>query len=361
MRIFALPDLGEGLQEAEIVEWRVAPGDEVAADQIVVTVETDKAIVEIPAPCAGRVEKLFGRPGDTIRVGAPLIGFVGDAADAGAIVGELPVAPPGRTQGTGAAREPKATPAARALARKLNVPLAQVAPTGPEGTVTAEDVERAAGTAAGTGNEPLHGMRRAMARNMTLAHAEVASVTVMDDADVEAWPAGTALMPRLVRALVAAARAEPALNAWYDAATASRRLFAEVHVGIAVDTPDGLVVPVLRNCEALAPDSLAGEIDALARKARTRALAPEALRGATVLLSNYGSIAGRYASPIVVPPAVAIVGAGRLERRAVVLADGCIAAHRVLPLSLTFDHRAVTGGEAGRFFNALVADLRRAA
>jgi 2-oxoisovalerate dehydrogenase E2 component (dihydrolipoyl transacylase) len=362
MRVFALPDLGEGLQEAEIVEWRVAPGDEVAADQIVATVETDKAIVEIPAPFGGRVEKLFGKPGETVRVGAPFIGFAGEATDAGSIVGELGVAAPAApgAHEVRSAREPKATPAVRALARRLNVPLAQVLPTGPGGTVTAEDVERAAGAVAGAGGEPLRGMRRAMARNMALAHAEVASVTVMDDADVEAWPAGTALMPRLVRALVAAARAEPALNAWYDAAAASRRLFAEVHVGIAVDTPDGLVVPVLRNCEMRDPAALGAEIDALARQARSRSLEPQALRGATVLLSNYGSIAGRYASPIVVPPAVAIVGAGRLERRAVVLADGRIAAHRMLPLSLTFDHRAATGGEAGRFLNALIADLARA-
>ncbi|MCX7962737.1 MAG: 2-oxo acid dehydrogenase subunit E2 [Burkholderiales bacterium] len=359
MRIFALPDLGEGLHEAEIVEWRVAPGDEVVADQIVAAVETDKALVEIPAPWPGRIEKLFGKPGDTIRVGAPFIGFAGEPADAGTVVGELAVAaPPGTSEAPGAAREPRAAPAVRALARRLGVALADVVPTGPEGTVSAEDVERAA--AARAGGAPLRGMLRTMARNMARAHAEVAAVTVTDDVDIDAWPDGCALMPRLVRALVAAARAEPALNAWYDPERASRRTFAEVHVGIAVDTPEGLVVPVLRNCEARAGAALAADIDALVAQARARRLAPEALRGATILLSNYGAIAGRYATPIVVPPAVAIVGAGRIARRAVVLADGRIAAHRVLPISLTFDHRAATGGEAGRFLAALVEDLARA-
>ena len=370
MRIFNLPDLGEGLQEAEIIEWRVAPGAEVAADQTIVSVETDKAIVEIPAPFSGRIEKLFASAGDVVHVGAPLVGFAGEEADAGTVVGELErvTAPP--TRGTAerqagfappAQAEVKAAPAVRALARRLNVDLSSIAPTGPGGSVTAEDVERAAaGPARAATQETLRGMRRTMARNMALAHAEVASVTVMDDADVEAWSAGSALMPRLLRALLAACRVEPGLNAWFDAKSASRRVFDEVHVGIAVDTAEGLIVPVLRDGHARDVADLAVALEALVRDARERKLAPEALRGATISLSNYGAIAGRYASPIVVPPAVAILGAGRLERRAVVTADGLIAAHRVLPLSLTFDHRAVTGGEAGRFLNAVIADLARA-
>lgn len=370
MRIFNLPDLGEGLQEAEIIEWRVAPGDEVAADQTMVSVETDKAIVEIPAPYSGRIEKLFGSAGDVVHVGAPLVGFAGEAADAGTVVGELarvtgPLAGSATERRTDFASpaqpEVKATPAVRALARRLNVELSSIAPTGPGGIVTAEDVERAAaGPPRGAMHESLRGMRRTMARNMALAHAEVASVTVMEDADVEAWPAGVSLMPRLLHAMVAGCRAEPGLNAWYDAKSASRSVFNEVHVGIAVDTAEGLIVPVLRDCQTRDAADLAAALEALVRAARERALAPEALRGATISLSNYGAIAGRYASPIVVPPAVAILGAGRLERRAVVTGDGLIAAHRVLPLSLTFDHRAVTGGEAGRFLNAVIADLARA-
>ncbi|HEX5611369.1 MAG TPA: dihydrolipoamide acetyltransferase family protein [Burkholderiales bacterium] len=361
MRVFVLPDLGEGLQEAEIVEWRVAPGDEVAVDQIIVAVETDKAIVEVPAPHSGRIEKLFGNAGDVVHVGAPLVGFEGETEDTGTVVGELAAASVAR-HGAGETRIAsagvRATPAVRALARKLNVDLAAIQPSGPSGTVTVADVERAAKSPAlGGTEETLHGMRRTMARNMALAHAEVASVTVVDDADVESWAGSGSPMPRLVRAIVAACRIEPGLNAWYDAKTSSRRVLEEVHVGLAVDTSDGLLVPVLRDCHRRDLEDLAQAISSLARDARERRLAPEALRGATISLSNYGAIAGRYASPIVVPPMVAIVGAGRLEPRPIVAPDGQIVAHRTLPISLTFDHRAVTGGEAGRFLNAVLRDL----
>jgi pyruvate dehydrogenase E2 component (dihydrolipoamide acetyltransferase) len=372
VRVFNLPDLGEGLQEAEIVEWHVKPGEAIESDQAMVAVETDKAIVEVPAPYSGKVEKLFGAPGDKIHVGAPLVGFEGAGADTGTVVGNLEA----RTAAAGSARtqtpsgtrgEVKATPAVRALARSLNVDLATVRPSGPGGTATTEDVKRAArgesAAAAPKGAMPQKGMRSAMARNMAAAHEEVAAVTVMDDADVQQWcdeesRARQLLLPRLVRAIVAACRAEPGLNAWYDAKADARTLRDEVDLGIAVDLPDGLLVPVLRNAHKIGADELASQLDELVRKARERTLSPETLRGATITLSNFGAIGGRYASPLVVPPQVAIVGAGRLRREPVVMADGAIAAHRVLPLSLTFDHRAATGGEAARFLNALKADLQ---
>jgi len=343
VKVFTLPDLGEGLQEAEIVEWHVKPGDAIAADQAMVSVETDKAIVEVPAPYEGRIEKLFAQPGELVRVGAPLVGFEGAAPDSGTVVGEL--------------SEVKATPAVRALARNLNVNLASVRGSGPGGVITTQDVKQAArGPSPATAEEPLRGLRRAMARNMTLAHEEVAAVTIMDDADVNDWPQGTPVLARLVRALVAACRAEPGLNAWYDSKSAARRVLDEVHVGIAVDTPEGLLVPVLRDAHKGFDETALKD---LIQKARDRSLPPELLRGATITLSNYGSIAGRYASPMVVPPAIAILGAGRLAPRPWVMADGSIAARKVLPLSLTFDHRAATGGEAGRFLNALIADLTK--
>jgi pyruvate dehydrogenase E2 component (dihydrolipoamide acetyltransferase) len=345
MKVFSLPDLGEGLQEAEIVEWHVKPGDAVAADQAMVSVETDKAIVEVPAPYEGRIEKLFAQAGELVRVGAPLVGFAGAAPDTGTVVGEL--------------SEVKATPAVRALARNLNVDLARVRGSGPQGLITTEDVKQAArGPSPAAAEEPLRGLRRAMARNMTLAHEEVAAVTIMDDADVHDWPAGTPVLARLVRALVAACRAEPGLNAWYDSKSAARRVLDEVHVGIAVDTPEGLLVPVLKDVHKIEYGELQGLLKNLIEKARDRSLPPELLRGATITLSNYGAIAGRYASPMVVPPSVAILGAGRLAPRPWVMADGSIAARKLLPLSLTFDHRAATGGEAGRFLNAVIADLR---
>lgn len=351
MRVFNLPDLGEGLQEAEIVEWHVKPGDTVESDQAMVSVETDKAIVEVPAPYAGKVEKLFGEPGTKIHVGAPLIGFEGTAADTGTIVGDLTT----KSKRT----EVKATPAVRALARSLNVDLARLEPTGPGGTATTEDVKQAARGQLPAVQTTQKGMRATMARNMALAHQEVAAVTVIDDADVEHWPKGTSALARLARAIVAAARAEPGLNAWYDAKSDVRTAREEVDLGIAVDLPDGLLVPVLRNVHRIAADDLAAELEQLVAKARERSLSPEKLRGATITLSNFGAIGGRYASPIVVPPQVAILGAGRIERRPVVAKDGTIAAHRMLPLSLTFDHRAVTGGEAARFLNAVIADLTR--
>jgi len=353
VRVFNLPDLGEGLQEAEIVEWHVKPGDSLEADQAMVSMETDKAIVEVPAPFTGKVEKLFGEAGTKIHVGAPLIGFEGAVADTGTIVGDLATqkSPPAKAAKT----EVKATPAVRALARSLNVDLAAVEATGPGGTATTEDVKRAARAPLQAPAGVQKGMRATMARNMALAHQEVAAVTVIDDADVDHWTKGTSALARLARAIVRAAKAEPGLNAWYDAKADARTMREEVDLGIAVDLPDGLLVPVLRNAHQVA-DATA-ELEQLVAKARERTLSPEMLRGATITLSNFGAIGGRYASPMVVPPQVAILGAGRIEKRPVVAKDGAIAAHRVLPLSLTFDHRAATGGEAARFLNAVKKDL----
>jgi pyruvate dehydrogenase E2 component (dihydrolipoamide acetyltransferase) len=220
-------------------------------------------------------------------------------------------------------------------------------------------VQRAARILAETGPiEMMRGVRRAMAQNMELATAEVASATIMDDADIEAWPQGTHVMLRLIRALAAGCRAEPALNAWYDSEKIGRWVLRKIDIGIAVDTPDGLLVPVLRNCAGRDHASLRTALEKLIADARARKVPPEELRGNSITLSNYGSIAGRYASPVVLPPTVAILGAGRIEKRVVVVEDRPVV-RRMMPLSLTFDHRAVTGGEAGRFLNAVIADLQR--
>jgi pyruvate dehydrogenase E2 component (dihydrolipoamide acetyltransferase) len=365
MKIFKLPDLGEGLHEAEIVKWHVKVGDEVKADAPMVSVETAKAVVDIPAPYPGKIARLYGNVGDIAHIGAPLVGFEGesDARDAGTVVGVVEVgqkvvadAPPAPAPVTAGI---KVTPAVRALARKLNVDLAMVTPTGADGLLTAADVQRAARILAETGPiEMMRGVRRAMAQNMELATAEVASATIMDDADIDAWPQGTPVMLRLIRALVAGCRAEPALNAWYDSEKIGRWVLKKIDIGIAVDTPDGLLVPVLRNCAERDNASLKTALEKLIAEARARKVPPEELRGNTITLSNYGSIAGRYASPVVLPPTVAILGAGRIEKQVVVVEDRP-AVRRMMPLSLTFDHRAVTGGEAGRFLNAVIADLQR--
>ena len=364
MKIFKLPDLGEGLQEAEIVTWHVKAGDTVAVDQPLASVETAKAIVDIPSPYAGKIVKLYGNERDVARVGQPLVAFEGGDDDTGTVVGKVEVgqkvmadAP---TAVTPLAHGIKATPAVRAMARKLNIDLAMVTPTGADGMITANDVQRASRILSEIGpQELLRGVRKVMAQSMTLAHAEVASATLMDDADIDSWAAGGNIMLRLIRALVAACRAEPALNAWYDSQAVGRRLLKNVDIGIAVDTPDGLLVPVLRNVETRAPDNLMSALTKLIQDTRERKVPPEDLRANTITLSNFGPIAGRYASPIVLPPTVAIVGAGRV-RKEVVAIDDKPAVHRVLPLSVTFDHRAVTGGEAGRFMAAMVADLQRA-
>lgn len=364
MRIFKLPDLGEGLQEAEIVTWHVKAGDSVALDQPLVSVETAKAIVDIPAPYAGKIVKLYGGERDVAHVGAPLVAFEGGDDDTGTVVGKVevgqkviadaPPAPPPLAHGI------KATPAVRALARKLNIDLAMVTPTGADGLITANDVQRAARILAEVGpQELLRGVRKVMAQSMTLAHAEVASATIMDDADIDAWAADASIMLRLIRALIAACRTEPSLNAWYDSQAVGRRLLKNIDLGIAVDTPDGLLVPVLRSVEKSSPADLKISLAKLVQDTRERKVPPEDLRANTITLSNYGSIAGRYASPIVLPPTVAIVGAGRVAKEVVVV-DDRPAVHRMLPLSVTFDHRAVTGGEAGRFLAAMMADLQLA-
>ena len=373
MKIFKLPDLGEGLQEAEIVEWHAKLGDDVGADQPLLSVETAKAIVEIPSPQAGRIAKLFGQPGDIVHLGAPLVAFEGEAddADAGTVVGhmavgqqvvqETPAALGGMSGissgggvGVGAF---KAMPAVRALARKLDVDLAMVTPSGPEGVITAADVQRVAKVLAELGPpEVLRGVRRAMAQNMARAQSEVAAATVIDDADIHAWPPQTDVTIRLIRALVAGCRAEPGLNAWFDGHTARRHVVEKIDLGIAVDLPDGLFVPVLRNVAHRDAADLRGGLDRMRADIRARKIPPEEMRGNTITLSNFGMIAGKYAAPVVVPPTVAILGAGRIHEQ-VVAADGVPAVHRILPLSLTFDHRVVTGGEAARFLAATIADL----
>jgi pyruvate dehydrogenase E2 component (dihydrolipoamide acetyltransferase) len=376
MKIFALPDLGEGLPEAEIVRWHVGVGDHVVADQPLVAVETAKAIVEIPSPQAGTVARLYGETGDMVQTGDPLVEFaVGPAADSGSVVGqvataEAPSAPPAAGEAPAAAppaRRPtattlgiRATPGVRALAQQLEIDLGIVTPSGRDGTILASDVERAARILAEVGPlQPLRGVRRAMALNMARAHAEVAAVTVVDDADISAWSEDEEPTLRLIRAIVSACRVEPALNAWYDAHAVGRRLIDKIDLGLAVDTPDGLFVPVLRDVGRRERADLAAGIKRLTADTRARTVPPEEMRGQTLTLSNFGALGGRYAGPIVVPPTVAIVGAGRARDAAVVHA-GELAVGRLLPLSLTFDHRAVTGGEATRFLVALIADLEPA-
>ena len=448
MKVFKLPDLGEGLPDAEIVEWLVAEGDEVTLDEPLVSMETAKAVVEVPSPFSGRVVKFHGQAGDVIKTGAPLAEFevAGEADDApetsdaddaqaasgadGAETGPEPAddersteaeSPPaagdadeqrrpeqasdsgtvvGNVQaGNEVLRERaaqvggvKVTPAVRALARKLRVDLAQVQATGAEGVVTAADVRRAAeaGTASAATNaaspaptsprsdgtdspirasepvappsgdwEPVRGTRRTMARVMSESHRSVVPTTLMDDADIHAWRPGEDITARLIRALWIGSRAEPGLNAWYDGDNGVRMIHKNMHVGMAVDTADGLFVAALRNVNQLDRQQLRADINRLRENAANRSIPPEDLKDYTIILSNFGKFAGRYATPVITPPCVAIVAAGTLRHEVVPVLGG-LEVHRMIPLSLTFDHRVCTGGEAARFLKAMLDDLARA-
>lgn len=382
MGTFRLPDLGEGLAEAEILAWHVNPGDHVLADQPMISVETAKSVVEVPVPYAGTVMELHGAVGDIVATGAPLIDF-----DSGTVVGSMPVTAEAElvesavaavSRGTGAAR-PRALPVARAAARHLGLDLAGIRGNGHGGAITLDDVLAHAKPAGSPGAadgalhrgarpppelppgsawEPLRGLRRAMARSMSASQAEVPLSTVCDDADLHGWSKPGDYMLRLMRALIGAWRIEPALNAWYDAASNARVLLDRIDLAVAVDTPQGLIVPVVRNIETKTPEELKAAVAAQKRAAHQRSIPPEDLRGFTLMLSNFGTLAGRYGIPIVVPPAVAILGAGKVRTDAVAV-GGTVAAHRRMPLSLSFDHRCITGGEACRFLAAVIADLEK--
>ncbi|MFT3742616.1 MAG: dihydrolipoamide acetyltransferase family protein [Gammaproteobacteria bacterium] len=363
--IFKLPDLGEGLPEAEIREWYVTEGQEVKQDQPLVSMETAKAVVDVPSPHAGKITKLYGKPGEMILTGAPLIAF-GDAemADAGTVVGVMPTSNQileepamGVTQTDRSTSGIKATPAVKMQASKLKVDLSQLTGSGPGGTITMEDVQRAAAQqSTPILGEALHGVRRVMAQQMAKSHAEVVPVTLTEDANISQWPKGTDVTLRLLQAIVAACQAEPALNAHFYGQTLSRKLNTQVNIGIAVDTPQGLYVPVIKAAESCSTTQMRETLEQFKIKAKNQTFAPEDLQNTTITLSNFGTIAGRYASPVVVPPTVAIIAVGR-SRPTVLAVDNAAVIQMVMPISLTFDHRAATGGEAARFLAAFIRAL----
>ncbi len=403
MTTFNLPDLGEGLPEAEIVTWHVKEGDRIATDQPLLSVETAKAVVDVPSPVTGTVARLYAAEGDIVATGGPLVDFdvEGQAPspdaksgapetapeargkDAGTVVGNMPTsddvlvetarAGSRRSRASGKGRL-KAAPAVRALAKRLGVDLSSVSATGRNGLITAKDVKahaesRAvadshaapAQTASPLTGEPerLRGPRRAMAQSMTASRDQVAQCTLFDDADIHDWVPGQDITARIIRALVAGCRAGPELNGWYDGENMSRQLFERIDLAMAVDTPDGLIVPVLRDVGSKNQSRLREDLDRIKTATRNRTVSPADMAHPTITLSNFGMLAGRYASPVIVPPTVAILGTGG-TRHDVVPVMGGIEVHKRIPLSLTFDHRCVTGGEACRFLAALISDLQRA-
>lgn len=454
---FNLPDLGEGLPDATIVEWFVKEGDTIKLDEPLVSMETAKAVVEVPSPVSGKILKLSGAAGDIIPTGAVLASFEidpnmpqrADGQDTGHSHGHAAPAAPSPTPSTGqpAPAQPdkvvasdeggeikeggerddagtvvgamqssntvhaeqavavggvKAVPAVRAMARKLGVDLSRVRASGTDNAVTMADVKQAAadgsakvgsapapaamqamaapaparvesqrapmsaagkpmrtqppGVVAKGQPEQLKGVRRNMARVIADAHSKVVPTTLNDDADIHAWQPGTDMTGRLVRAIVVACQKVPALNAWFDGEALTRTLHAHVDVGIAVDTDDGLFVPALRNADMLDARGIREGVNRLREQVEGRSIAASELSGYTISLSNFGMFAGRYATPVVVPPCVAIVAAGRARHQMTPVMGG-VEAHKVIPLSVTFDHRAATGGEAARFLRTMMDDL----
>lgn len=374
MKIFYLPDLGEGLAEAEIREWYVKEGDVVKVDQPLVSMETAKAVVDVPSPYAGKIATLHGTANQIIQTGAPFVTFDIDgekesiAQTSGSVVGALEESSDKLDESAvivGAAPQKtahiKAMPAARVLAQELGIDLATLQATGPQGLITVQDVKRAMQQhtpAAATSSDALHGARRMMALTMAQSHQEIVPVTLIEDVDITDLPKSADLSVLLLQAIVHACQVEPSLNAWFDGKALEKKNFKEVNIGLAVDTSHGLFVPVIKDAGNKKADELRGVIELFKKGAEARSLTPAEMQGATITLSNFGSIVGKYATPIIVAPQVAIIGCGRY-RATPVCRDGAVIAGRMLPLSLTMDHRAVTGGEATRFLGALVDFLQK--
>jgi pyruvate dehydrogenase E2 component (dihydrolipoyllysine-residue acetyltransferase) len=407
---FRFPDVGEGIAEGEIVRWLVKEGDTVRADQPLVEVETDKAVVEIPAPRAGTVLRLAVQEGEKIQVGHVLV-IIGDAGEriaipksiavepavapsvsvVGTLAGttvELPP-PPELMQTTAVpAQAPRilAIPSVRKLARDLGVDLVRVTPTGPHGRIRREDVLQAAQQRPAAAPVlpvsqerddygpielvSLPTLRRTIAAAMVRAATTTVSVTTTDEVDVtdlvalrqRARDAAAAqnvqvtLLPFIMKAVVATLRQHPQMNATLAADQRQLILKRYYHLGIATDTPEGLIVPVVKDADQKNILTLASELQRLTGLARERRIPLADLHGGTFTISNYGAIGGIFATPMLHVPEVAILGVGKLLQKPIVH-EGQITIRTVLPLSLTFDHRALDGATAQRFLNDLMVYL----
>ncbi len=366
-RIFAMPDLGEGLEEGEIVAWLVAEGDAVELNQPLVEIETAKAVVEVPSPYAGVVSTLHAAVGESVVVGGALVTF-SVAAGVGGGRGSAGQSPPNPRSTTAAPFPPSggsspgasvgATPAVRKLSRDLGVDISSVVGTGPAGRVTREDVEAAAGGDAGSvaySDEPISSVRRAVAENLTRAVREVPLVTTFRTVDCSALTAfheGSPL-PVVARALVEVVSRHPSLNASFLADRGAIRRHSVVNLGVAAQTERGLVVVVVKDAASHGIASLAEEISRLAAAARDGSLKPEEASGATISISNTGSYGSEFGTPLLVPPQGAILGLGRIGQRALVV-EGRVEARPACTISLGFDHRLLDGYTVGLAVTDLV-------
>ena len=393
VRQFKFPDVGEGITEGEVVRWAVAEGEEIKADQTLGEIETDKAVVEIPSPYAGTVLRLHFKPKDIVKVGQVLVSI----GDKGEVVLEAPAAMPQTiaarggpaVAATGGLSAPTgailATPAVRKLAGELGLDLASVPGTGPGGRITEEDV-RAAKEASAKKPEvrikakfdfygalehvPLRGIRRATAKRLTESIRKAVHVTHFDEADAaglvalrknmqpEAEAKGLKLtfLPFIVKAVIEALKLHPMLNATVDDEAEEIVVKKYYNIGIAVDVPDGLIVPVVKGADMKTIFEIAGDIQNLAEAARKRTLDLADLKGGTFSITNVGAIGGNAATPIINFPETAILATMRIAERVRVV-DGAPVVRSVLPLCLSFDHRVIDGAEAARFSRDLVRFL----
>jgi pyruvate dehydrogenase E2 component (dihydrolipoyllysine-residue acetyltransferase) len=352
---FKLPDLGEGLTEGEVARWLVAEGQEVAEDDPLVEIQTDKTTVEIPSPAAGVVSRILVPEGEVVPVGTVLVVIGANGAEP--VAAAEPVV--SQVQDSGRVR---ATPLVKKIARDLGVDVAAVTGTGPGGRITEEDVRSASGASAvqesGTGperREPLRGVRRVVAEHMTRAHREVPAVTWVEECDFSNIDLA-ALVPTVLKACAEALQEFPELNARLDGDAV---VYLERYdLGVAVQTEQGLVVPVVRDCATRTIDELAAEVQSLAESARAGTLKPEELRGSTFSITSAGKLAGLFQTPIVNHPEVAILSVGRVAERPIVR-DGEITTARVGYVSVTFDHRVVDGARAAEFGLAVIRRLEQ--
>jgi pyruvate/2-oxoglutarate dehydrogenase complex dihydrolipoamide acyltransferase (E2) component len=389
---FRFPDVGEGITEGEVVRWLVKEGDVVKADETLAEIETDKAVVEMPSPYAGTVLKLHFKEKDIIKVGE-VLATIGEKGEA---VPEPQPAPAGMPAARSAAPvlaapllrtgEALATPKIRALAKELGIDIGTIPGTGPAGRITEDDIQAARMKPAekkpairikakfdifgSLERIPLRGVRRATAKKMRESLDKAAHVTHCDEADArvlvvlrekmkpEAEAAGVKLtyLPFIVEALIEALKLHPTLNATLDDEEEEIVVKKYYNIGIAVDVPDGLIVPVVKMADQKSVLDIAAEIQALAKAARERTLDLADLKGGTFSITNVGVIGGDFATPIINYPEAAILATMKIADRARV-ENGAVVVKKTLPLCLSFDHRIIDGAEAARFTRDLVRFL----
>jgi len=404
---FKFPDIGEGLTEGEIVRWLVKEGDEIKEGQPLVEVETDKALAEIPSPKTGVILKIMAKEKEIVKVGQVIV-VIGEKGEALAappprpksvgVVGELEEAPE-EVPVVAAKAEPakpalvsehvQATPAVRALARESGVDINKVQGTGPGGRVLEKDMRQFAEAKEKpvepekkiakvkkydlygyVDRIPLRGVRRSIAKAMVKSKYTAPHVSAMDEADVtELWKIREkekkaaekkgiklTILPFIIKAVLAGLSEHPYLNASLDDENEEVVLKKYFNIGLATDTPEGLMVPVVKNAKEKSIFELAQELTQLAEKARNRTIDLADLKGGTFTITNYGAVRGIYGTPIINYPEVAILGIGKIQEMPVVR-DGKIVVRKILPLSISFDHRVVDGAEAARFLNTVIARL----